>query len=55
VGKGVVTFRDITEALQGIAAINADYEEHRQAARAIAEAYFSTEQVLPSLLAAAIA
>ena len=54
-GKGVVTFRDVDEALEGIAAINADYEGHRQAARAIAQEYFATEVVLPPLLEAAIA
>ena len=53
-GKGIVTFRDVDEALEGIAAINADYEEHRQAARAIAQEYFATEVVLPPLLEAAM-
>jgi hypothetical protein len=53
-GKGVVTFRDVAEALEGIEAINSDYEEHRQEAREIAQQYFSIEKVLLPLLQVAM-
>ncbi len=54
VGKGVVTFADMPGLLQGLTAINADYEGHRQAARRLAEDHFSTDKVLPALLEAAM-
>ena len=53
VGEGVVTFRDVPEAVRGIEAINADYDRHRRAARRVAEEFFATDRVLPPLLAAA--
>jgi len=54
-GSGIVTFRDLDEAVRGIDTINADYERHRRAARRLAEEYFSIESVLPPLLEAAMA
>jgi hypothetical protein len=54
IGEGLLTFRDVTEALRGIEAINADYEQHRRAARLLAEEYFATERVLPSLIESAM-
>ncbi len=53
-GEGILAFRDVPEALQGIEAINSDYEHHRTAARQLAEGYFATERVLPALLEAAM-
>ena len=53
-GEGVVTFRDVPEALAGVARINADYAGQRRAARQIAETYFAAERVLPPLLTAAV-
>jgi hypothetical protein len=53
-GEGIVTFRDVAEAVQGIEAINADYERHRRVARRLAEEYFSADRVLTSLLEAAL-
>jgi hypothetical protein len=53
VGQGVVTFRDLREAADGVAKINADYERHRRAARRLAETVFSADRVLPALLEAA--
>jgi glycosyltransferase involved in cell wall biosynthesis len=50
VGEGVVVFRDVNEAVLGLRAINEEYELHRQAARRLAEDYFSTERVIPRLL-----
>jgi hypothetical protein len=40
----------MSEAVEGARRIVADYETHRQAARALAEKYFDSERVLPGLL-----
>jgi hypothetical protein len=53
-GEGILTFCDQKEALNGIEAINADYEQHRYAARRLAEEYFGSDKVLSSLLEAAM-
>jgi hypothetical protein len=53
-GKGIVTFKEISDAAEGIESINADYEGHRYAARKIAEEIFATERVLPPLLETAM-
>jgi len=53
-GEGILTFRDIPEALKGIEDINADYQRHCQAARRLAEQIFSAERVLPLLLESAM-
>jgi hypothetical protein len=50
VGEGIVTFRTLEEAVQGVNHINADYGRHRRAARQIAETYFAAERVLPTLI-----
>jgi hypothetical protein len=52
VGEGVVTFRNPEEALVGLDRINADYAQHRHAARRLAEEIFATDRVLPALLQA---
>ncbi|NMG05375.1 glycosyltransferase [Brasilonema sp. UFV-L1] len=54
IGEGILTFRNLSEAVDGIAAINADYERHRQAARRLAEEYFDSNKVLTSILEAAM-
>jgi len=54
VGEGVVTFDDMPSAVAGIKEINSDYDRHQQAARKLAEEYFSTEKVLTALLTDAI-
>jgi len=54
VGKGVVTFSSVNEAAVGVDLINRDYEEHRRAARQLAENFFATGRVLPPLLEAAM-
>jgi hypothetical protein len=54
VGKGVVTFTTLDEAVQGIEQINADYAGHRTAARRVAEEFFAVERVLPPLLDRAV-
>jgi hypothetical protein len=54
VGEGIVTYRTLEEAVQGVDAINANYEAHRRAARRLAETYFDAERVLPPLVEAAM-
>jgi hypothetical protein len=54
-GEGLVTFSDPETALAGIDQINANYENHRQKARRLAETTFSSEIVLPRLLEDALA
>jgi hypothetical protein len=50
-GKGLLTFRDLPEAIAGVREINANYLNHAQAARALAEQYFGTDAVLAKVLA----
>jgi hypothetical protein len=50
VGEGLVTFKDVDGALSGVNRINANYDQHRRAARRVAENFFAAEKVLPSLL-----
>ena len=49
-GEGLFAFETIDDVLAGIDAINADYARHARAARSIAEEYFDSAKVLPSLL-----
>lgn len=50
VGTGLLAFSDGASALEGIAAINADYSRHSRAARMLAERFFDYRAVLPPLL-----
>jgi hypothetical protein len=50
VGSGLLTFRDCSEALGAIDAVNRDYPHHCSAARWIAEEYFDSDLVLTQLL-----
>jgi hypothetical protein len=52
--EGVVRFTSAAEAADGVGRINSDYERHRRAARRLAEETFSTRQVLPRFLDAAM-
>lgn len=54
VGQGVLTFSNPSEAAAGLERLNADYEQHRTAARRLAENVFSTDVVLKSLLVEAM-
>ena len=49
-GEGLVSFRSLEEAIEGAARIREDYRSHAQAARRIAEQYFSIEGVIARLL-----
>ena len=53
-GEGILTFHDLSEAVNGIERINKNYQQHQQAARRIAEDYFDSNKVLCSLLEAAM-
>ncbi len=54
VGRGVLCFQTVGEAVDAVTDIRQQYETHRLHARRIAEDYFSTERVLPTLLQQAI-
>jgi hypothetical protein len=49
-GQGLVPYRTLADAVAGAAAIDADYERHCQAARALAEEHFDSGAVLSRLL-----
>jgi len=49
-GEGIWTFRSLEEASAAIAAINTNYRQQCEAARAMAEKYFRAERVLEQLL-----
>ena len=49
-GEGLFAFNSMEEILAAFEEINADYEKHSRAARAIAEEYFKAETVLTKLL-----
>jgi hypothetical protein len=49
-GEGMFRFSSLEEAIDALAAVNADYPRHCRAARQIAEAYFDAGQVLERLL-----
>jgi hypothetical protein len=50
VGLGLVPFRTMEEAVAGANSIEADYETHCRAARAIAEQFFDSDRVLGRLM-----
>jgi hypothetical protein len=50
VGEGLLTFRTLEEAVEGIETIMADYDHHSRAARSLAEAYFDSDKILSKLL-----
>lgn len=53
-GEGLLTFSSLPEAVEAIAAVNADYEGHRRASRSLAETYFATDRLLPEFLETAL-
>jgi hypothetical protein len=50
VGRGLLTFSSLEEAVRGIESINADYPGHCAAARKLAEDQFAAPRVLQSIL-----
>jgi hypothetical protein len=50
VGEGLLAFRDLEDAVAGAHSIGSDYERHRAAARALAEAHFDSDKVLTRFL-----
>lgn len=50
IGKGLLTFSSMDEALSGMETINADYLGHCRAARDIAEQYFDADRILAEIL-----
>ncbi len=55
VGHGVICFQTVSEAVDAVTEVQQHYGEHRLAARRIAEDYFSTDRVLPTLIQQALA
>jgi hypothetical protein len=49
-GEGVVTFRNMDEAVAGVGRLTRDYQEHQEAARQIAEDHFDAKIVLEGVL-----
>ena len=49
-GKGLVSFRTLDEAVDGAERITRDYDNHSRAARSLAETYFDSDKVLGNLL-----
>ena len=49
-GLGLLSFRDLDEAAEGVAAVRADYARHAKAARRIAEEQLDSDVVLGRLL-----
>ncbi|PYO35920.1 MAG: hypothetical protein DMD86_05665, partial [Candidatus Rokuibacteriota bacterium] len=54
-GRGILTFNDVDEAVDGLARINGDYVAHCRAAREFAEEYLDHGKVLPRFLEACTA
>jgi hypothetical protein len=50
VGRGLLAFRTLEEAIDGIERIARDYDAHARAARALAEEHFESDRVLGRLL-----
>ncbi len=53
-GEGLFRFRTPAQAVEALEEINADYERHCRAARAIAETHFDSQRVLERVLNAAL-
>lgn len=49
-GAGLLPFSSLTEAAAAIAAVERDYETHREAAREVARTHFDSDRVLGDLL-----
>jgi len=51
-GEGLVAFRDLEEAIEGVAEIDSDYTRHGRAARALAEEFMDSRKCLQAMLSA---
>ncbi len=51
VGRGLLTFRTVDEAVAALAEVDRDYHRHCRAAREMAEEYFDADKILARLLA----
>jgi hypothetical protein len=49
-GEGLIAFGDLDEAVEAVAAVEADYRRHARAARELAEREFDSRKVLTDLL-----
>jgi hypothetical protein len=49
-GEGLLVFRDINEALAGIAEIDSNYEHHMRSARRFAEEFLNSQQCLEQMI-----
>jgi hypothetical protein len=49
-GEGVLLFSDVDDVLEALRKLDADYERHAQAARAIAEEHFEATEVIGRML-----
>jgi len=54
VGDGLLTFTNSDSAIHCIETVNRNYEKHCEAARRVAEEFFSTDHLLPALLEEAL-
>ncbi|HEY5914477.1 MAG TPA: hypothetical protein VJA21_28135 [Verrucomicrobiae bacterium] len=50
-GEGLLSFRNLEEAIEGVERITGDYRKHCLAARKLAEDYFDSDKVIGDLLA----
>ena len=50
VGEGILPFRTMEEAANGIREVETNYDKHAKAARAIAEEYFDSDRVLTHMI-----
>ena len=53
-GEGILRFSTLDEAAAGLEEVEAHYDRHARAARAIAEEYFDANKVMPRLVEAAL-
>ncbi|MCI0585421.1 MAG: hypothetical protein L0323_01110 [Planctomycetes bacterium] len=54
-GEGMFRFSTIEEAASALESVNADYERHCRAARALAETYFDARKIVGTILGAGLA
>jgi hypothetical protein len=49
-GEGLIAFRDLEDAAEGVRAVRGDYRRHARAARRVAEEYLDSDRVLSRLM-----